>query len=74
MDDKQRRGPRFWPVIFAAAFLVGVALWGLWMSKLIRQTRANHGERFFVPMMTNRPAVATNSPVSPTNPPAAGAK
>jgi hypothetical protein len=73
MDDKQRRGPRFWPVIFVAAFLVGAALWGLWMSKLIRQTRANRGERFFVPMATNRPP-ATNGTASPTNPPAPGAK
>jgi predicted permease len=63
MDDKPQRKPRFWPVVFLVAFLLGAVLWGLWMSRIIQQTRASRTDPFFVPVSTN-----TNS--LPAPPPA----
>jgi hypothetical protein len=60
MDDKPQRKPRFWPVVFLVAFLLGAVLWGLWMSRIIQQTRASRADPFFVPVSTN-----TNSPPAP---------
>jgi len=28
MDDKPQHKPRFWPVVFLVAFLIGAVLWG----------------------------------------------
>jgi hypothetical protein len=53
MDDKLQRKPRFWPVVFLVAFLLGAVLWGLWMSRIIQQTRASRTDPFFVPVSTN---------------------
>lgn len=77
MDDEPQRKPRFWPVVFVAAFLLGAILWGLWMSKIIQQTRATRNYRFGTQSGSNIPvltapgvssnAAKTNVPAAPTN-------
>ena len=73
MDDEPPRKPRFWPVVFVAAFLLGAILWGFWMIKIIQQTRAMRNYRMG---LTNAPVLVpgkssdgakTNAPVVPTN-------
>ena len=81
MNDSQKQRPIFWPVLFLTAFVLGAALWGLWMSRVIRQTRENRDIGFFVPMNTNplptvpvshaptnQPSARTNSALPPTAP------
>ncbi len=62
MDDNPLRKPRFWPMVFLVAFLLGAVLWGLWMSRIIQQTRASRADPFFVPMSTNTNSVSTPAP------------
>ena len=63
MSDAPKPKPRFWPLLFLLAFVLGAILWGVWMSKVIRQTRNTRDERdqngFFVPINTNQ-ANSTN--------------
>lgn len=58
MDETQKRKPFLWPALFIGAFALGALLWGLWMIKVIQQTRERRDEThgFFVPMATNAPA------------------
>ncbi len=73
MDDEPQRKPRFWPVVFVTAFLLGAILWGLWMSKLIQQTRTNRIYRIGTPSGSNAPiltAPGTSSNTAKTNAPA----
>jgi len=75
VKDQQNSKPKFWPILFLAAFAVGAVLWALWMSRVIRQTRENRDIGFFVPMNTNplptvptsRAPAITNQPPSQTN-------
>jgi len=75
VNDDQKPKPKFWPVLFITAFVLGGVLWVLWMTRLIRQTRENRTEQFFVPMATNPPVngtvkpapAATNAPAGQTN-------
>ena len=70
MSEPPERKPYLWPMIFLTAFTLGALLWALWMSKVIRQTRANRDNNFFVPF-SNPPPVqprpATNPPPARTN-------
>ena len=59
MSDDPKRPPRFWPVLFITAFVLGAVLWALWMTRAILETRAHRVQPtndFFVPMATNLPA------------------
>ena len=62
MEDNPQRKPRFWPVLFLVAFLLGAALWGIWMIRIIQQTRDSRADPFFVPISTN-----TNSLPAPAS-------
>ena len=57
------------------SFLLGAALWALWMYRIVvqtRRTRQQQQERFFVPPAGSPTApIFTNPAVVPTNPPAA---
>jgi len=56
MSDDPKPTPRFWPVLFITAFVLGALLWALWMTRVIRQTRESRDERgsgFYVPTTTN---------------------
>ena len=72
MDNAPKRKPIFWPVVFISAFAVGGILWGVWMLKFVRQTRANRDDSFVVPLNTNpAPVVAPKpAPSEPNLPPA----
>jgi sulfatase modifying factor 1 len=72
MNDAPKRKPIFWPVVFISAFAVGGILWGVWMLKFVRQTRANRDDSFVVPLNTNpAPVVAPKpAPSEPNLPPA----
>ena len=50
MSDEPKRKPYFWPMVFGAGFVLGAVLWGLWMIKVVRQTRINRDSGFFVPI------------------------
>ncbi|EEF61580.1 formylglycine-generating enzyme family protein [Pedosphaera parvula] len=39
----------FWPALIASAFVFGAVLWGLWMYKLVKQTRSYKENAFPVP-------------------------
>jgi hypothetical protein len=68
VNEPQKQRPIFWPVLFLTAFVLGAALWGLWMSRVIRQTRENRDIGFFVPMNTNPlPTVPVGHPPAATN-------
>jgi formylglycine-generating enzyme len=71
MNEAQKDKPVFWPVLFITAFVLGVVLWGIWMVKVVRQTRENREEThgFFVPMATNpsAPTMLVNPAIVPTN-------
>jgi hypothetical protein len=70
VNEPQKQRPIFWPVLFLSAFVLGAVLWGLWMSRVIRQTRENRDIGFFVPMNTNPlPTVPVSHAPAPTNPP-----
>jgi formylglycine-generating enzyme required for sulfatase activity len=65
----------FWPWVFLMSFLLGAALWVLWMYRIVvqtRRTRQQQQEHFFVPPASSPGApVSTNPAAVPTNPPAA---
>jgi hypothetical protein len=71
MSQSSQRKPYLWPMIFLTAFVLGALLWGLWMAKVIRQTRQNRDHGFFVPLSSpspgQAPRPATNSPSAWTN-------
>ncbi len=71
MSESSKRKPYLWPMIFLTAFVLGALLWGLWMAKVIRQTRLNRDHGFFVPLSNPAPGQpprpATNSPPARTN-------
>jgi hypothetical protein len=62
VDDEQKpkHGPRFWPLVFLVAFVLGASLWAVWMVHLIRKTRAERTENIFVPAASTNSAI-TNS-------------
>jgi hypothetical protein len=68
-NDPQPKAPApFWPKLIVAAFVIGGMLWVCWMTKFIRQTKENKGEKFFVPMNTNpQPIYQTPPTVLVTN-------
>jgi hypothetical protein len=65
MTDDPKRSPRFWPLLFVTAFLLGAILWAFWMTKFVIETRARRvspTNDFFVPMATNSPAATNRAP------------
>lgn len=64
MDEEKKRKPVFWPALFLTAFGLGIVLWGLWMIRVVRQTRERREEThgFFVP--TNTPAASHSTNAS----------
>jgi hypothetical protein len=62
VENEQKRRPRFWPLLFLAAFILGASLWAVWMIHIINKTRANRVDGFFVPMAgQTAPSVNTNA-------------
>jgi formylglycine-generating enzyme len=53
VNEPQSPKPRFWPLLFIVAFVLGGLLWVVWMAKVVQQTRASRVKDFFVPMSTN---------------------
>ena len=55
MNENPPRKVPMVPRLVISAFVLGAILWGLWMVKLVRQTRAtqSHTDSFFVPVNTN---------------------
>ncbi|MDB6066338.1 MAG: hypothetical protein JWR26_2546 [Pedosphaera sp.] len=69
MEENRKRRIHIWPIIFLSAFFFGAILWALWMSKVIRQTRHNRENNFFVPHSNALPPGITNPAPPATNPP-----
>ena len=67
MSQSSKRKPYLWPMIFLTAFVLGALLWGLWMAKVIRQTRQNREHGFFVPL-SNPPPSQSPRPVTNSSP------
>ena len=49
MDEEQKCARRFWPMMFIGAFALGAVLWAVWMINIVRKTRENRENTFFVP-------------------------
>lgn len=49
-------------MIFGAAFVLGAVLWGLWMLKVVQQTKINRDSSFFVPSSKPLSGPESNSP------------
>jgi hypothetical protein len=60
MDERQQA--RRWPLAFLTAFAVGAVLWGIWMIKIIRDTRERRDNSYTLPSPDK--AASTNPPAS----------
>lgn len=69
MDEVRKNKPRFWPMLFMGAFVLGGLLWCGAMWHFVNKTREERVNGFFVPMagQTAPAASSSNAPAIPAN-------
>ena len=70
MNSDNPKKPYFWPAIFISAFGFGAILWAAWMYNIVKKTRNQRDQNFFVPRETpsNPGRQRLNTPIPPAPP------
>jgi formylglycine-generating enzyme len=65
--SNENKSRYFWPTLIVSAFVFGAILWGLWMYRLVKQTRSYKENAFPVPRSEPVDSVSTNPTAPKTN-------